>query len=224
MVYYVDKYGHFHKYCSRYIHKQTNTLSSNLEKMQESQIIAEAAKDPNNPIINIDLLEQLYDSSFEEAREKLSNLFPLHIRNFFLGLEERPLKATIKKLVGIYNSKLSPGENDEIQYDYPSSLHMRKICIDLLPDLKIEIENMPDDSEELKDIFKTAMDEMKKPFVQNVSINNYDYLVMHPFEIKAQAKEHHSLVPTYRELMNLVKEKDADLWNSIVNTAPEVVE
>lgn len=42
---------------------------------------------------------------------------------------------------------------------------MRKICIDLLPDLKIEIENMPDDSEELKDIFKTAMDEMKKPFV-----------------------------------------------------------
>lgn len=47
---------------------------------------------------------------------------------------------------------------------------------------------------------------------------------MHPFEIKAQAKEHHSLVPTYRELMNLVKEKDADLWNSIVNTAPEVVE
>jgi len=47
---------------------------------------------------------------------------------------------------------------------------------------------------------------------------------MHPLKIKNKAKNNFSLVPSYEDLMNLVKEKDRELWDQILHTQPEIVE
>jgi len=47
---------------------------------------------------------------------------------------------------------------------------------------------------------------------------------MNPLKIKNKAKNNFSLVPSYEDLMNLVKEKDRELWDQILHTQPEIVE
>ena len=107
-------------------------------------------------------------------------------------------------MITLYNSQLLPQYSDEIEFDFPAEKEMKTICKDLLPDLNDAMNAMGE--QELKGFFSDVVCELKRDAVKDKI--SFDYLKMHPFEIRRGSKAELNLNPSEAEIMEVIRVKD----------------